>query len=127
MKFGFDVNAPVIYVTALVSGPRAVVLARLILATGATHTCLSPLTLSAAGYDLSGVPKNSALLTGNGLVEVARVEVRSVVALAQVRDNFPIFAQSLPPSARANGVLGLDFLRGHRLTLDFRAGKLELT
>lgn len=126
MKFGFDLSAPVIYVTALVSGPHAVVLARLILDTGATHTCLSPLTLTSLGYEMSNAPKNSTMLTGNGTIQVAQIEVRSLVTLGQVRDKFVIFAQSLPPSARANGVLGLDFLRGQRLTLDFRVGELEL-
>lgn len=32
----------------------------------------------------------------------------------------------LPAEVRVDGLLGLDFLRGRRLTLDFRTGRLSL-
>jgi hypothetical protein len=32
----------------------------------------------------------------------------------------------LPESAQFHGLLGLDFLRGTRLTIDFRRGEIEL-
>jgi hypothetical protein len=38
--------------------------------------------------------------------------------------NFPVLGHTLPPSAGVDGLLGLDFLRGQSLTLDFRSGHL---
>jgi hypothetical protein len=37
----------------------------------------------------------------------------------------PILAYSLPAEASASGLLGLDFLRGGVLTIDFRSGQLS--
>jgi hypothetical protein len=33
---------------------------------------------------------------------------------------------TLPPSASIDGLLGLDFLRDRRLTIDFRTGQITL-
>jgi len=82
--------------------------------------------LTAAGYDLTDTPQNFTLFTGNGPVQVAQVRLQSLFVLEQMREDFPVFAQALPPSSKANGVLGLDFLRDQRLTLDFRVGEIEL-
>ena len=41
-------------------------------------------------------------------------------------DNFPVLCHDLPSTVTVDGVLGLDFLRGGRLKVDFRAGLLSL-
>jgi hypothetical protein len=43
-----------------------------------------------------------------------------------VRSFFPVLAYTLPPSLGVDGLLGLDFLRGLNLTLDFREGRMSL-
>jgi hypothetical protein len=35
-------------------------------------------------------------------------------------------AHTLPPTAPVDGLLGLDFVRSQQLTIDFRAGQIEL-
>ncbi len=42
-------------------------------------------------------------------------------------DRLPIVCHTLPSSAVIDGLLGLDFLRGQSLTIDFRNGLLTLT
>lgn len=37
-----------------------------------------------------------------------------------------VLAHDLPASAGIDGLLGLDFFRGLALTLDFRAGRIDL-
>jgi hypothetical protein len=37
-----------------------------------------------------------------------------------------VVCQDLPPGANVGGVLGLDFLRGSILTVNFRSGRLSL-
>ena len=49
-----------------------------------------------------------------------------IAALGVERMNFPLIAHTLPPSASIDGLLGLDFLRGCRLTVDFRTGRITL-
>ncbi len=43
-----------------------------------------------------------------------------------MRSGFPVLAYSLPASASVSGLLGLDFLRDHLLTIDFRTGQMDL-
>ncbi len=47
-------------------------------------------------------------------------------ALGQHRFGFPVIAHTLPPGSNVDGLLGLDFLRGQILTIDFRANWLSL-
>jgi hypothetical protein len=53
--------------------------------------------------------------------------VARISSLGQDRTAFPVLAHTLPPSAAVDGVLGLDFLRGHALNIDFRTGQITLT
>jgi hypothetical protein len=56
-----------------------------------------------------------------------RLPVDKIEALGQERLNFSVIAHTLPPSASVDGVLGLDFMRSHVLTLDFQNGEITLT
>ena len=40
--------------------------------------------------------------------------------------SFFLICHTLPASVSVDGLLGLDFLRGQRLTIDFRAGRIAL-
>ncbi len=60
------------------------------------------------------------------MARVPRVEVERAEALGQVRQPFVLLAHTLPESATVDGVLGLDFMRGMRLVVDFRAGQVTL-
>jgi len=63
---------------------------------------------------------------GSGVQYVARVAVDIFEALGQERTDFSVLCHTLPPSASVHGVLGLDFFRGQRLSIDFRSGTIEL-
>lgn len=63
---------------------------------------------------------------GSGVESPVRLRVSRVAALDHERLNFPIICHTLPPSATVDGVVGLDFLRGLTLTVDFRTGTLTL-
>lgn len=56
-----------------------------------------------------------------------RLVLNRFTALGQDRIDFPDLSQALPPGAEIDGVLGLDFLRGQVLTLDFRVGLITLS
>ncbi len=49
-----------------------------------------------------------------------------ILALGREFAQLPVLAHTLPPSAGVDGVLGLDFLRGQLLTIDFPNGRLTL-
>ena len=72
------------------------------------------------------VPERMQITTGSGVEFVPRVNVEKILALGQERNDFSVLAHTLPPSASVDGLLGLDFLRGRRLTLNFRKGTISL-
>jgi hypothetical protein len=116
-----------IVVTATLEGPTVSSALRLALDTGATDTAVDARLLRAAGYDPAKAPTQVEVTMGGGIVYVPVLTVSKLTALGHVRTLFPILAHTLPPSAGVDGVLGLDFLRGQALTIDFRAGRITLS
>ncbi len=106
-------------------GPSSSLVFKLALDTGATDTMVSAKLLADIGYDLSSYPIIS-MTTGSGIIDAPEVIVSQLAALGQTRADFSILAHTLPPTATVDGLLGLDFLRGKVLNIDFRLGKLTL-
>jgi predicted aspartyl protease len=116
-----------VVVEAKVTGPTNNVVVNLALDTGATVTFLDEAVVALAGYTPADATNKFDVLTASGLITVLEVPMTSHTVLGQTRTNFPIQAHSFPPGTSHDGVLGLDFLRGHILTLDFVNGQLTLT
>jgi hypothetical protein len=57
---------------------------------------------------------------------VPTVAVTRLLALGHTRTDFEIAALAPPPALTVDGLLGLDFLRGHVLTLDLARGRVGL-
>lgn len=83
--------------------------------------------LVGAGYDPSLAADRVQVTTGSGIEFVPRVQVSLFKALGHQRPSFPVLGHTLPTSASVDGLLGLDFLRGHRLEIDFVSGRISLT
>jgi hypothetical protein len=65
--------------------------------------------------------------TASGTASIPELIVDKLTSLGQSRTTFAVLALMLPPSAGFDGVLGLDFLRGPLLSIDFRSGQITLT
>jgi len=126
MNFSFNpTEGPVIVLTKL-RGPAGELVVRLALDTGATTSLLSWETAALLGYDPSADKTRVRVTTGSGVEFAPRILIDKIEALGTERINFPILCHTLPPSAGVDGVLGLDFLRGQRVILDFRSGLLTV-
>ena len=126
MSVPFDSQQGLIVVRAELFGPNGSAVLRLALDPGATSTVVSVGMLVAIGYDPALVSDRVQVTTGSGIEFAPRVILDRVVALGQERLGFPALGHTLPPSAGVDGLLGLDFLRGQTLTVDFRAGHVTL-
>jgi predicted aspartyl protease len=126
MTYSFDSHDGLIVVFSEITGPSGSAILRLALDTGATSTLVSPALLIAVGYDPAIGPDRVQVTTGSGIEFVARLAIKRLQALGQSRHDFPLLAHTLPPSSGIDGLLGLDFLRGLTLTVDFRQGQLRL-
>ncbi len=127
MNEPFDPERGLIVVQAEVFGPSGSIILRMALDTGATGTMINVAPLAAIGYDPSLAPDRVQVTTGSGVEYAPRIPVARIKVLGEDRDQFPVLAHTLPPSASVDGLLGLDFLRGHIMGLDFRQGVIFFT
>lgn len=127
MSWSFDPERGLVVVQTEVFGPSGSIVLRLALDTGATATMINVAPLAALGYDTSSAPERIQVTTGSGVEFAARIPVSRIRAMGQERDGFPVLAHTLPPSASVDGLLGLDFLRGLIVEIDFQRGCISLT
>lgn len=127
MSFPFDARHGLVIVRPELFGPSGSIVLRLALDTGATGTMVNIGPLAAAGYDPSLVPDRIQVTTGSSVELVPRIAVSKLKALGKERADFPVLGHTLPPSASVDGLLGLDFLRGQELIVDFRKGRITLS
>jgi predicted aspartyl protease len=127
VNFVFDPRRGLIVVRAELWGPSGSGVLQLALDTGATSTLVNVGMLVAIGYDPALTAERVQVTTGSGVEFAPRVILQRVSALGQERVDFPVLGHTLPPSASVDGLLGLDFLRGLKLSIDFRVGRLRLS
>lgn len=127
MSVPFNPKHGPILIEAEVTGTARSLTLELILDTGATNSLLNEAVVQALGYDLSVVTTRVGMTTGSAIVSVPRVTLTRMTALGAHRFGFPVLVYTLPSTASVAGLLGLDFLRGYALLIDFKSGQLELT
>lgn len=115
-----------IVIRARISGPSGNVAAQLAVDTGAVRTLISREVLQHAGYRPASATQRVLIATASGIERVPQIVVERIQVLGHQRRNVPVLAHTLPPSVGLDGLLGLDFLRDYRLTIDFRAGTVTL-
>jgi hypothetical protein len=67
------------------------------------------------------------MTTGSTVISVPQVILTRMTTLGTHRFGFPVLVYTLPAATSVAGLIGLDFLRGFILTVDFRSGRLDLT
>jgi predicted aspartyl protease len=126
MSFGFEQHHGLIIVNAVLAGPIKDGFLRLALDTGATFTLVNKTALIEIGYEPDSNGRLHEMTTGDGVGYAARIGVGTLSALGQQRTGLRVICHDLPGKARIDGLLGLDFMRGLRLTIDFRDGIITL-
>jgi predicted aspartyl protease len=127
MDVSFNPDEGLIIVPAELFGPAGSAVLRLALDTGATSTVINVAVLVAIGCDPAVAQERVQVTTGSGVEYAARIDLEKLVALGCEVPAFTVLAQTLPPSAGVDGLLGLDFLRGRRLTIDLQAGVVTVS
>lgn len=122
MIASFNPTRGLIVIQTEVFGPSGSIVLRLALDTGATGTMINVAPLTAIGYDPSAISERVQVTTGSGVEYAPRLVARKLQALGQERQDFPVLAHTLPPTSSVDGLLGLDFLRGWVVNIDFQRG-----
>ena len=126
MNHAFDPARGLVVVRAEVHGPSADIGLSLALDTGASHTMVNVLPLTLAGYLPGAATEHVEITTGSGVVYAPRIPLLRISALGHEQAEFPVLAHTLPPSAGIDGLLGLDFMHGRTLRVDFRESMVSL-
>jgi hypothetical protein len=115
-----------ILVEAEATGPTGSTNLKLVLDTGATTSLIRLACLARLGFDPNQPDGHLHMTTGSSVGIVPVFALTRFSALGQNQFNFAVIGHPLPSSAGVDGLLGLDFLRGQILTLDFRVGQITL-
>ena len=126
MSLDFDTKEGLIIVPTRLWGPSGDTVIRLALDTGATGSMVNWDLIVLLGYDPAATPNRVQMTTGSGVEFVPVVSIQKIQAMKLIQSDFSILCHTLPPSATVDGVLGLDFFRGKKLSIDFRKGKVEI-
>lgn len=93
--------------------------------TGSLFTVVRPGALAATGLDVATLTEAIRVTTASRN-ETAPVVTADLAALGLRREQMKVVVHDLPRAIQFQGLLGLDFFEGHRLTLDLTAGTVEL-
>ena len=105
---------------------QAQTIVRLAVDTGSTASMLNWDIATKLGYDPLASRDRIQTITVAGSVVAPRIVVSRIEALGRSRTDFPILCHTLSPDTGVDGVLGLDFFRGRKLTIDLRVGIVTL-
>lgn len=127
MSFPFNASSGPIVVEASLPGPLGQADLRLVLDTGATISLIRSTILVAVGYDPDASPDPVRVAMGGGIGLIPRVVLNRFSALGEHRLGYSILSHSIPSATGVDGLLGLDFLRGSVLNIDFQVGRINFT
>lgn len=126
MKVPFALSERLINIPVYLRGPRGEYRYRFALDTAATRSAVSGLVLETLGYRPSQAVGQYQVRTGSGGVRAGLLSIDRLTALGRFETNYPIIWLPLPPATMIDGLLGLDFIRGHILEIDYVRGYVEL-
>lgn len=99
--------------------------ATFILDSGATYTTISRAMAQDLGYDLSKSP-TVTVTTANGKVSMPRIMLKSITLNGYTVENVEATVMDMPANVQFSGLLGLNFIRRQRLTIDAASDQLVL-
>lgn len=122
----FDPSKQLIMVKTRIVGPAGDLMVQLALDTGASSTVIGWEALAFVGYEPADAVGQVQMTTGSATELVPKIKIKQMDALGNRRRGLGIIAHSLPTGASVDGLLGLDFFRKCRLTIDFRKNLVKL-
>lgn len=124
-RFSFNPQASSIALRAVVEG-KVTRIVTLILDTGASYTQLPWRILRAIGSDPRPGTGVIRVVTTSGVEVPPLSRVKRIHALGKSVGNLEVLCHDLPPEARVDGLLGLNFLRHFNVAIRFKEGVIEI-
>ena len=102
-----------------------VVVARLLVDTGASYTIVPTEVVEALGCDILHPMRVIRIVAANGIIEAPMVALPWFHCLGQRLENFPVVAYTLPSGTFVDGLLGMDFLSRFRAVISVGAAEIR--
>jgi hypothetical protein len=87
---------------------------------------VDPLLLTRIGLELGTPRSHIRIATVSDVRRVPLYIVPEIAAFGRRRQRVPVLGHPLPVTSHLDGLLGLGFFRGYRLTIDLRLGTIEM-
>jgi len=126
MRHKIDPDAPVIVLSITLEGEDIEKKIDMALDTGATYTMIPWEIAEILGYNPGASKERVPLITASGVERAPVIILKSISVLGKDADNVQVVVHDLPEKSYVDGLLGLSFLKKFKLSIDFRAGILEL-
>ena len=126
--FSFDLltEEDVIIVNASIEGKFKF---RLALDTAATHTTIDSNVLYFSGYELKNSKGEKEIETSNGIIVVETYDIEQMECLGIIKMDFEVQVYDFLAhgiTSDYDGVIGLNFLREHKLCIDISKGEVSV-
>jgi|SRR5688500_5511237 len=126
MVLPLDPREELIIVPVRLFGHNKELILRFAIDTAATSSMIGWEQASRLGYVRSALPDHMHITTASGTELVQQITLNAIEAFGQRLYEFPVLCHTLPLEISFDGLLGLDFFRGRRLTIDLRVGIVTL-
>lgn len=99
---------------------------KMVLDTGATYTVIPWYIAEELGYNPAASKEFISMTTASGTIEAPLITIDSVSILDMQVKSQKVIVHNLPESSHVDGLLGLNYLKHFKLTIDFKKGILTL-
>ena len=125
-KFKLDYQKGIIFCRAKIINKSESVILKLALDTGATHTMISPESAFGIGLNPFASKRKIEITTGGGIILAPIITIPRFCAFGYELKNLEIICHSLPSESTIEGLLGLNFLKSFKVTLNFPKNIIEI-
>lgn len=126
MKFKLDTTEGIILSKAKIANRKQSIFIKIAVDTGASFTMISIEAALAIGINPSKSMRHIEITTANGIVFVPVIKIPSFKCFGVELKNIEAVCHNLPPESCVEGLLGLNFLKGAKVIIDFSKNIIEV-
>lgn len=126
-EFKFDPKQSIIICHTEIVGPKVELSLKTALDTGATYTMIPVEAAITVGCNPLRSRRRIEITTGSGTEYVPIITVPKLRAFGVEIKNMEVICHSLPTQSPVEGLLGLNFLKSAKVTIDFSRNIVEVT
>ena len=124
MELSFNRDTLSIILDAVVHGPSGKQRVTMVLDTGASNCMISQNVAMKIGYDNFEGSEFIDVQSASGFIRSPKIMVEGMDVFGSIVKDIDVIVHDLPKGTFVDGLIGLNFLKHFRLTLDFPNGKL---